>query len=330
MTENYYQALGVERSATADEIKKSYRKLARKYHPDVSKETDAEAKMQAINVAYDTLSNAEKRAEYDQMLDNPHGFGQGGFGQNGFNQNAYSDFAGANGFRGADGQSYYYDFNGNDGGGAEQFSGFEDIFGRFGAGFGGGRRQQTNFQGEDQHAKIEVPLEVAYTGSTQQIGLQIQGFNAQGQPEIQRKTLNVKIPKGMKEGQQIRLSGQGQAGVNGGKNGDLYIEISYQEDKRQYVEGADVYSTVDIAPWEAALGEKIEVNTPAGRIQIGIPKDARNGQKLRLKDKGIPNAQGAGHLYLILNIVTPKANTDAQREAYQAFAEAFKDFQPRA
>ena len=301
MAQDYYQILGVGKDANERDIKKAYKRMAMKYHPDrTTGDKELEAKFKEIKQAYEVLSDPQKRQMYDQ------------YGHEAFQQARQGGGAGAGGFGG---------------GGAD----FADIFGDvFGDIFGGGRRQQSNFQGEDQHAKIEVPLEVAYTGSTQQISLQIQGFNAQGQPEIQRKTLNVKIPKGMKEGQQIRLSGQGQAGVNGGKNGDLYIEITYQEDQRQYVEGADVYSTVDITPWEAALGEKIEVNTPAGRIQIGIPKDARNGQKLRLKDKGIPNAQGAGHLYLILNIVTPKANTDTQREAYQAFAEAFKDFQPRA
>ncbi|OUY06661.1 DnaJ C-terminal domain-containing protein [Acinetobacter populi] len=316
MAENYYQTLGVDRHASAEEIKKSYRKLARKYHPDVSKEADAEEKMQAINVAYDTLNNPEKKAEYDQMLDNPQGFA--GFGQ------------GAQGQGGFDGAHFYRQSTG--GGEHADFSGFEDLFGRFGAGFGGSgsRRQQQSFQGEDQHAKIEVDLDVAYTGTTQQITLQIPTYNAHGEPEIQRKTLQVKIPKGMKEGQQIRLSGQGQAGINGGKAGDLYIEIQYKEDKRLYVEGADVYTTIDVSPWEAALGGQVEVNTPAGRLQINLPANAKNGQQLRLKGKGIPNSKEAGNLYLIINIVLPTAQNDQQKQAYQQLAQAFNAYNPRA
>ena len=312
MAKNYYEELGVTRSATPDEIKKAYRKLARKYHPDISKEADAEQKMQAINVAYDTLSNAEKKAEYDQILDHPQGFsGFVGAGQGGFDNAQFYQQGGSN----------------------ADFSGFEDLFGRFGTGFGGGqsrqqRYQQQSFKGEDQHASIEVPVDIAYQGSTQQITLQIPTYNAYGEPEVQRKTLQVKIPKGMKEGQQIRLTGQGQAGINGGENGDLYLEIIYQDTDQIHVEGSDVYLNVAITPWEAALGQQITVNTPAGHLQVNVPKNAKQGQQLRLKDKGIPN-KTPGHLYLILNIVSPPANTEEQQHAYQAFAEHFKNFNPR-
>ncbi|ENX40657.1 DnaJ C-terminal domain-containing protein [Acinetobacter courvalinii] len=313
MAKNYYEELGVSRDASADEIKKAYRKLARKYHPDISKEADAEAKMQAINVAYDTLSDSSKKAEYDQMLDHPQGFSN--FGQ-----------ANQSGF---DGAQFYRQSSGE---GAD-FSGFEDLFGRFGSGFGGGQqrsqRQQRSYRGEDQHASIQVDLEIAYHGSTQQITLQIPTYNVYGEPEVQRKTLEVKIPKGMKEGQQIRLNGQGQSGINGGANGDLYIEIQYKETDRIRVEGADVYQTIDVSPWEAGLGQGIEVNTPAGQLKVNLPKNAKNGQQLRLKEKGIPN-KTAGHLYLIINIVLPPAHSEQEQQAYQQFAEAFAAFKPRA
>ncbi|MFX4310177.1 DnaJ domain-containing protein, partial [Acinetobacter soli] len=168
MAKNYYETLGVSRDATPEEIKKSYRKLARKYHPDVSKEPDAEAQMQALNIAYDTLSDAEKKAEYDQQLDYPQGFS--GFGQ------------GAQGSAGFDGGSFYQQGQGAD------FSGFEDLFGRFGAGFGGAnhqyQRQTHRFRGEDQHARIEVDIEVAYHGSTQNLTLQIPTLNAYGEAEV--------------------------------------------------------------------------------------------------------------------------------------------------
>ncbi|MCH7335480.1 DnaJ C-terminal domain-containing protein [Acinetobacter sp. NIPH 2699] len=315
MAKNYYEELGVARSASADEIKKAYRKLAKKYHPDISKEADAEAKMQTINVAYDTLSNTEKKAEYDQMLDHPQGFG--GFGQG----NAQGS--------GFDGSQFYRQSSGDN----ADFSGFEDIFGRFGAGFGGGQqrsqRQQRSYRGEDQHASIQVDLSVAYHGSTQQISLQIPTYNVYGEAELQRKTLEVKIPKGMKEGQQIRLNGQGQSGINGGENGDLYIEIQYNDTDRIRVEGADVYQTIDVSPWEAGLGQNIGVSTPAGQLNVNLPKNAKNGQQLRLKDKGIPN-KIAGHLYLIINIVLPPAHSEQEQQAYQQFADAFASFQPRA
>ena len=316
MAENFYDALGIKRNATPDEIKKAYRKLARKYHPDVSKEKDAEAKMQAINVAYDTLSNEEKKKQYDFELDHPQGFAQGGS-------------------QGFDDAQFYRQGSTS---GSQDFSGFEDLFGRFGGGFGGGRQQeysqrgnyqQRSYRGEDQHASIEVDPTVAYEGSTQHISLQIPTYNAYGEPEIQRKTLEVKIPKGMKAGQQIRLSGQGQAGSNGGENGDLYIEIQYRHTDKLHVEGADVYYTVNIAPWEAALGQAIEINTPAGAVKVNIPKNAHHQQQLRLKDKGIP-AKVPGHLYLVLNIVQPQAKSEAEQQAYQDFAQAFSDFNPRA
>ncbi|NNH37548.1 DnaJ C-terminal domain-containing protein [Acinetobacter terrae] len=320
MSKSHYEVLGIKRNATPDQIKKAYRKLARKYHPDVSKEADAEEKMQAINVAYDTLSNEEKKAEYDFQIDHPEAFYQSGA---------------QTGTGGFDNSRFYR--QGFDQQGHSDFSGFEDLFGRFGSGFGGGnyqyqkqqRQQQRSYQGEDQHASIEVDVAIAYHGSTQQITLQIPTLNAFGEPEVQRKTLQVKIPKGMKEGQHIRLAGQGQTGVNGGKNGDLYIEIHYKDTEKIRVEGADIYYTINVAPWEAALGQSIETSTPEGtKVQVNLPKNAKTGQQLRLKGKGIPS-KTPGHLFLVLNIVYPAAQTEHEQQAYQAFAKAFSAFKPR-
>lgn len=320
MSKNYYEELGLTRAATAAEIKKAYRKLARKYHPDISKEADAEARMQALNVAYDTLSHADKKKEYDFELDHPQA--ASGFGQR----------AGQGGF---DDAQYYR--QGASQGNPSDFSGFEDLFGRFGGGFGGGHQQDfgqrgsaqhRSYRGEDQHAHIEVDVAIAYEGSTQNISLQIPTYNAYGEPEVQRKTLQVKIPKGMKQGQQIRLSKQGQAGINGGENGDLYIEIHYKDTDKIRVEGADIYYTLNIAPWEAALGQSVEVDTPAGKVKVTIPKNAKNGQQLRLKDKGIPH-KTPGHLYLVLNIVFPPADSEAEQQAYRDFANNFANFNPR-
>ncbi len=327
MSQNYYESLGVAKTADTAEIKKSYRKLVRKYHPDVSKEPDAAEKMQQINLAYETLTDDTKRAEYDQLLANPQGFG---------------------------GNQYQY-HRGQDGGAGQQFTeedlrrhfgqgagsggysgGFEDLFGQFGAGFGGGRqgqsgRRQGNVRGEDQHATLEVDISVAYEGATQQFTLQMPAINAQGQQEIQRKTLQVKIPKGMKPGQQIRLSGQGQAGFSmDGKpapNGDLYIEIQYKSNDKLRVEGADVFMNVPVTPWEAALGQKIQLNTPAGLVDVKLPEGSQTGQKLRLKGKGIP-AKEAGNLHLMLQVVLPAADNDAAKALYQQMAEQMA-FNPR-
>lgn len=316
MAKNYYEVLGVSRDAPQDQIKKAYRKLARKYHPDISKEADAETHMQELNVAYDTLSNAEKKKEYDFQLDHPEGFGTfGDQAHHGFND---SQFYQQGNHQQAD------------------FSGFEDLFGRFGSGFGGGNyqyqqqnRAQQPYKGEDQHASIDVDLDIAYRGATQNITLQIPTLNAYGEPEVQRKTLQVKIPKGLKDGQQIRLSGQGQLGVNGGPNGDLYLEVHYRATERWHVKEADVYMTVDVAPWEAALGQNINIQTlDDTTVQVSLPKNAHTGQQLRLKNKGIPN-KTPGHLYLVLNIVNPPAHSAEEQQAYQAFAEAFQQFKPR-
>jgi curved DNA-binding protein len=315
MSKNYYETLGVSKDATQEEIKKAYRKLARKYHPDISKEADAVERMQEINVAYDTLSNEEKKKQYDFELANPQGF---------------PDFGGQGGFD----QAHYYKQDGQSS--QQDFSGFEDLFGRFGSGFGGGnydyqrsQRQQRSFKGEDQHASIEVDISIAFHGSTQNITLQIPTINVYGEPEVQRKTLQVKIPKGMKDGQQIRLSGQGQSGINGGANGDLYIEIHYKQTEKIRVEDADIYQSINISPWEAALGQSIEITTPAGdKLNVNIPKNSKSGQQLRLKDRGIP-AKVQGHLFLILNIVLPPAADPEQQTAYQEFAKAFSNFDPR-
>lgn len=296
MQKNYYEILGLSKEASAEEIKKAYRKLARKYHPDISKEADAEARMQELNVAYDILSDAEKKKQYDFELDHPQMQGQTDFQQH-------------------------------------DFSGFEDLFGRFGSGFGGSnyqyQRQQQSYKGEDQHAQIIVDLDVAFHGRTQNITLQIPTINAYGEAEIQRKTLEVKIPKGMKEGQQIRLAGQGQTGIRGGENGDLYIEITYQDTETTRVEGVDIFHQIAITPWEAALGQNIQVTLPNQKtLNIQIPKNAKNGQQLRLKDQGIP-AKVAGHLFLILNIVQPPVQNEQDQKNYEAFAAAFAHFQPR-
>lgn len=328
---NYYDILGVKKDASDADIKKKYRKLVRQYHPDVSDDPDADNKIAEINNAYETIRDKDKRAEYDAMLNNPFA-GQGrGFG----GQSA----GGQGGFR-------WEDIKGQFGDGAAFGDGgfrFDDIFSAFGRGargsangqasgqsqrggfdqFGGGFGPQDS-KGQDQHAEIMVDLSSVYDGDDYSIKLNVPVRQANGSVDYDNKTLKIKIPKGITDGKQIRLSGQGAAGNGGGKNGDLFLKVKIRHADNIRIEGADVYQTVNIAPWEAALGEKINVTTPAGMLTVSIPKNSKSGSNLRLKGKGIP-AKQAGDLYLTLNIVNPNITTDAATQAYEQLKQAFAD-----
>lgn len=329
---NYYDILGVAKTASDADIKKKYRKLVRQYHPDVSDAPDADAKIAEINNAYETLRDKDKRAEYDAMLANPFaGQGGAGFG-GGFGGNA----GGAGGFRWEDIKDQFGDggsFNGGAGAGGFRF---DDIFSAFGGGGARGRGQSRggfedfggsfnqNQQGQDQHAEISVDLASVYTGDDYSIKLNVPVRGAMGQVDYENKTLKIKIPKGITEGKQIRLSGQGAAGSGGGKNGDLFLKVKITHPSNIRLDGANVYQTVNITPWEAALGDKINVTTPAGTLGVSIPKNSKSGSNLRLKGKGIP-AKQAGDLFLTLNIVNPEVKTDEDRDAFEQLKQAFKN-----
>lgn len=313
---NYYEILGVEKNASAEDIKKAYRKLVRKYHPDVSKDPDADKKTSEINLAYDTLKDEDKRAEYDAMLANPYGYQAGGAGF------------------GAGSQAYGYDFHDFSGGhfgegqpfGSGDFR-FDDIFSAFGraGGRNGGHRAQSNapMPGEDQHAELSIDIADAYYGSERNLSLDMPTLNAHGQMAYERKTLQVKIPKGIMEGQQVRLRGQGLPGVNGGATGDLYLKIRFRHHEKLYVDNAkDVHQVINVMAWTAALGGKMEINTPAGKLNINIPANSSNGQKLRLKGKGIP-AKEAGDLYVHINIVLPQVESESDKAIWQQLAEHY-------
>lgn len=304
---DYYQILGVAKTATADEIKKAYRKLARKYHPDVSKEADAEKKMKEVNEANEVLSDPEKRAAYDQL---GQGYRSGQDFQPPPNWDAGFEFSGG-GF--SDGEM----------GGASDF--FANLFGQAGR---SKRRSQYQARGEDHHAKIVIELQDSYDGATRSISLQAPAVDTQGHVYTREHTVNVRIPKGVKAGQHIRLSGQGSPGIGGGAAGDLYLEIQFRPDPRYRTEGRDVYETVPVAPWEAALGASIEVATPSGSVQVKVPANSQSGRKLRLKGRGIPG-DPAGDLYLLLEIVLPPADTEAARKLYETMARELA-FNPRA
>lgn len=329
---NYYDILGVKKDASDAEIKKKYRKLVRQYHPDVSDDPNADSKIAEINNAYETLRDKDKRAEYDAMLDNPFA-GAGGAG--GFGGFGGQSAGGQGGFRWEDIKDQFGEGQAYGGGGFR----FDDIFSAFGRGARGqtgGRSQSSGFeqfgggfgaqdsQGQDQHAEITVDLASVYSGDDYSIKLNVPVRQPNGSVDYENKTLKIKIPKGITDGKQIRLAGQGAAGIGGGKNGDLFLKVKISHADNIRIEGADVYQTVNIAPWEAALGEKISVSTPAGTLGVTIPKNSKSGSNLRLKGKGIP-AKQAGNLYLTLNIVNPDVNSEAATKAYEQLKEAFAD-----
>jgi len=303
---DYYQVLGVERSASADEIKRAYRKLARKYHPDVSKAPDAEQRMQAVNEAYAALSDPEKRAAYDQV-------GRGFHAGQEFRPPPDWD------------AGFEFSFGGGPGGQAGDFSDFfSTLFGGMG-GAGGQRGFRTH--GEDHHAKIMIDLEDALHGATRAIALRVPTVDPRGHVAVRERTLHVKIPRGVADGQQIRLAGQGSPGLGGGPPGDLYLEVRFHPHPRFRVDGRDILQSVPVAPWELALGGAIEVATPGGTVQVKIPPGSQTGRKLRLKGRGIPGTT-PGDLYLELQVVLPPADSDKARELYESMARELA-FDPR-
>ena len=305
---DYYQTLGVAREATADEIKKAFRGLARKYHPDVSKEKNAEARMKEVNEAYAVLSDPEKRAAYDQL---------------GRNYQAGQDF------RPPPNWDAGFEFSGRDfgtGQGADFSDFFAELFGRSGVGArAGGARFDVH--GEDRHAKILITLEDAYQGAARVLTLRVPAIDEQGRVTMKEHTLNVRIPKGVQEGQVLRLAGQGSPGIGEGKAGDLYLEVHFEPHPRFRVEGRDVYATLRVAPWEAALGASVKASLPVGAVEVRVPENSQNGRNLRLKGRGIPAAT-PGDLYLVLEVVLPSADNPKARELYQTMARELA-FDPR-
>lgn len=297
---DYYKIMGVDRDAAQDDIKRAYRKLARKYHPDVSKEPDAEARFKEVAEAYAVLKDSERRAAYDQL---GRHWKEGQDFRPSQDQGAGFEFSGA-GF--GDDASAYSDF-------------FESLFGR---GFGaqqGFRQARPQARGEDRHARVLIDLEDAYSGATRTITLQSPQVDAANRVTSKSRTLNVKIPKGVKAGQHIRLSGQGSPGFGDGKAGDLYLEIDFRPHPLFRVEGQDVFLDLPVTPWEAALGATVKVPTPAGTVDLSIPKGTRAGGKLRLKGRGIPG-ETPGDLYVAPVITLPPADTESATALYERMA----------
>ncbi len=307
---DYYAIMGVKRDAPQDEIKRAYRKLARKYHPDVSKEPDAEARFKEIGEAYEVLKDPEKRTAYDQL---------------GANWKAGEEF------RPPPNWDQGFEFTGGfSGAGAEQFSDFfESLFGHggFTRDFGRGAQREFHARGEDTYAKVVIDLEDAYQGATRTLTLKHTELGADGRPRIKERTLNVRIPKGVRQGQHIRLANQGGAGIGRGEAGDLYLEVEFRRHPLYHVEGKDVFLNLPVAPWEAALGATIKVPTPTGKVDMKIPPHSTGDRKLRLKGRGIP-AKEPGDLFVVLKIALPPADTEADRSAYREFEQVF-EFNPR-
>jgi len=297
---DYYKILGVDKKATKAEIKKAYKRLARKYHPDVSKEPNAEEKFKEINEAHEVLKNDENRASYDQLGSNwkqgQQGFG-GQAGQGGFGGGDFSDF-------------------------------FESVFGggqaRGRSGFGG--QQHFQRKGQDIKQTIQVPLKDLYTGVNRTFMISQVEQGAHGQNYRVEKRLNVKIPKGIEPGKSIRLKGKGEPGLNGGPPGDLLLKIELDTHLNFELKGKDVYTDLLLTPWEAALGAKVNVSTPTGSVGMSVPKNMQSGKKMRLKGQGFP-AQIPGDLYAVIKIVNPP-NSDKAEKQWQDLAKQF-DYNPR-
>jgi len=305
---DYYKVMGVARDATEAQIKQAYRKLARKYHPDVSKEKDAEARFKEVGEAYEVLKSPEKRAAYDQL-------GQGYASGQDFRPPP--DFGSGFEFSGAGpGDSDYSDF-------------FESLFGaRARSGPRGARGDFHPGRGEDHHAKVLLDLDATLRGGARQLTLRVPEIDADGRLVSKDRVLNVQVPKGILAGQHIRLAGQGARPHGEGTPGDLYIEVDFQPHPLYRVDGRDLYLDLPVAPWEAAIGAAVKTPTPTGTVDLKIPAGSHAGSKLRLKGRGIPAAP-PGDFYVVLQIVLPPANDQNAKDAYAAMAAAMP-FNPRA
>jgi len=302
---DYYKILGVSRDASQDDIKRAFRKLARKYHPDVSKEPNAEARFKEVNEANEVLRDPEKRAAYDALG---------------------SGWQAGQEFRPPPGEGFRYQefrFNPED---AAQFSDFfSSLFG--GGGFSS-RGEPRPRRGQDQTARLRIRLEDAFRGATRQLQLDVPEIDADGRVVSHPRTLNVRIPPGVTQGQQIRLAGQGAPGLKGGPAGDLFLEIDFEPHPFLHPEGKSIHLHLPVAPWEAALGATVPVPTLGGAVSLKIPPGTQSGRRLRLKGRGLPG-DPPGDAYVQIEIVAPPANTEEAKEAYRRIAEVCA-FNPRA
>jgi curved DNA-binding protein len=296
--QDYYQILGVQRDATDADIKKSYRKLARQYHPDVSKDAAAEEKFKEVNEAYDVLKNAEKRQAYDRLggdWKHGHEFNPGGFSAGGFSGGDFGDF-------------------------------FESVF-------SGGFQQGSPFRqqrpkGADQHLKLDITLQEAYAGGSKTIQFSQKPVSGDHLAKAEMKKLKINIPKGVTSGQKIRLSKQGQPAANGGEAGDLYLEMNILPHRYFKLDKQDIILRLPVAPWEAAKGATLKVPTLDGDVELKIKAGVQSGQKMRLKGKGMPGRE-QGDQFVEILIQTPPADNEKAEKFYSEMENQF-DFNPRS
>lgn len=303
---DYYQALGIERTATIDDIKKAYRKLAHQYHPDVSKDPKGEEKFKEVAEAYATLKNTEKRQEYDKL----------GARSSGENFTPPPEW-----------QKQY-------GGGASSFDDVDlsDIFNAFRSGRGGNGHGRASFpaKGEDYEVSVTVTLEKIYNGGETDVSLELPEYDAHGLPHRVSRTFRINIPKGAADGQRMRLAGKGGPGRDGGKSGDLYVVLTIAAHPLFRVSGRELYLDLLLAPWEAVLGTTVEIPTLGGDVELKIKPGTSSGQRLRLAGRGLrSHDDGSGDLYAVVQIVTPKTVSKNEQELYEQLA-TVSDFKPRA
>jgi curved DNA-binding protein len=298
---DYYKTLNVGRDAKPEDIKRAYRRLARKYHPDVSKESDAEERFKEVAEAYEVLKDSEKRKAYDQFGKDWKA-GQDFKPPPGWEQTAYKD----GGFQG---EEHFSDF-------------FESLFGRGRGGFGGWDEGFTNARGNarargrDAESQITISLEDSFHGAARNIRLESPEIDDHGQYKVRTRELKVKIPKGVREGQRIRVEGQGSAGLGGAASGDLYLQVTFKPHKLFLAKERDIHTTLQIEPWEAALGRSVKVQTLGGTVDLKIPAGSSSGKRLRLKGRGLPG-KPPGDQYVELQIIIPSGMDSETRELYE-------------
>ena len=302
---DYYAVLGVARDASTEQIKKAYRKLAHKYHPDVSKDPGGEEKFKEVAEAYETLKDADKRAAYDQLGAHPSG----------------QDFRPPPDWEAQAGNAQ----------GAFEDIDLADLLASLGRGRGrpGGQRGPLRMPGEDFEAKVSIPLSAAYSGTEVELNLSMPEPDAQGHLQRVPRTLKVRIPKGASEGQRLRLASRGGKGIGGGRDGDLWLTISLLPHPLFRVSGHDLYLDLPLAPWEAVLGTSVELPTLGGAVQLKVPAHTDSGRQLRLTGRGLPRpGGGSGDLYAIAQIVVPATISDAERAQYEQLGRD-SSFNPR-
>jgi len=319
---DYYKTLGVSRDATQENIQQAYRKLARKFHPDINKTPEAETKFKEINEAYEVLKDPEKRKKYDQLGPDwkegqdfrpPPGW-----------ENVHFQYGGGPGFSSSQ-RSW---------GSEENFSDFfNSLFGGAFRGSGAGAQGRGPFTrqqpGADQEATLRITLEEAYHGGTKTVTLESQEYTPEGIPSTQQRSFDIKIPKGILQGQKIRMANQGAPGIGGGSSGDLFLKVEFEQHPLFRVKGRNLYADVSLAPWEAALGTEINVQTLGGSVTMKIPPGTQTGRKLRLKGKGMPNPKGApGDLYIVAQIKIPERLSKREKELFKEMSK-ISSFNPR-